>query len=373
MKAIRILWAISPSLRYCTSTSQPLRNLKRKSTSKIVKHFVDSKRVTAEGGKGGDGCVSFLQLWANENAGPDGGDGGHGGHVILQASTNERDLNNVQTILRANHGDKGRNKDCHGANADHLVVKVPVGTVIRDNHGRTVGDLCEDGSMFILARGGAGGRGNHFFATDLMQSPKIAEYGATGEHISYILEVKSMAHFGLLGLPNAGKSTLLQAISRARPKVAPYPFTTLKPFLGVINYSDFEQIAVADLPGLIEGSHLNYGLGIQFLKHAERCSCLLMVLDTSNDPCYDLEILRTELKAFSIDLANKKQIIIANKMDLEESKVNLPILKKFTKDDNIIPISAKFGLNITSFLVHIRKVYDSLLNKQPDDNVGIVK
>lgn len=153
-----------------------------------------------------------------------------------------------------------------------------------------------------------------------------------------------------LGLPNAGKSTLLQAISRARPKVAPYPFTTLKPFLGVINYSDFEQIAgitfffrhilnlfifscvtiilmraifktVADLPGLIEGSHLNYGLGIQFLKHAERCSCLLMVLDTSNDPCYDLEILRTELKAFSIDLANKKQIIIANKMDLEESKV----------------------------------------------------
>lgn len=363
MIAIRNLQIIRLSLRYCTNTAHPLRNLKRKSTSKIVKHFVDSKRVTAEGGKGGDGCISFLQLWANENAGPDGGDGGHGGHVILHATTNVRDLNHVQTILRANNGDKGRNKDSHGANADHLKVKVPVGTVIRDNLGHTVGDLCEDGSMFILARGGSGGRGNHFFATDIVQSPMIAEYGAAGEQKSYTLEVKSIAHFGLLGLPNAGKSTLLQAISRARPKVASYPFTTLKPYVGMINYSDFEQIAVADLPGLIKGSHLNYGLGMQFLKHAERCSCLLVVLDTSNDPCSDLQILRTELKAYNAELADKKQIIVANKMDLDESKVNLPILEKYVGEDEVVPISAKYGFNISTFLVHIRKVYDSLLCK----------
>ncbi|KAK9510739.1 hypothetical protein O3M35_005465 [Rhynocoris fuscipes] len=347
-------------VRFCSTYPKPLRSLKKKSSSKRVKHFVDSKRVTAVGGRGGNGCISFLQLWANENAGPDGGDGGNGGHVILQASNNVKDLNNVSTILKAEDGEKGRNKDCHGANAEHLVQEVPIGTVIRNDLGKNIADLCVNDAMFILARGGAGGRGNHFFVSDVVQAPMIAELGAEGEHKAYILEVKTIAHFGLLGLPNAGKSTLLQAISRAKPKVAPYPFTTIKPHVGMIQYSDYEQIAVADLPGLIEGSHKNYGLGIEFLKHAERCSCLLMVLDASQDPLSDLKILRSELQSYSDKLASKKQIIVANKIDLNESKENITHLEKL-EGEEIIPISAKYGYNISVLLTHIRRIYDKLL------------
>ncbi|KAL1123985.1 hypothetical protein AAG570_001755, partial [Ranatra chinensis] len=285
----------------------------------------DVKRLRAVGGAGGDGCVSLLRLWANENAGPDGGDGGCGGHVLIQASSDVRDLYDISTVVKANDGEGGSNNNCHGKNAQHTVIKVPIGTLVHDSKsGKVLCDLSEEGSGWVCARGGAGGRGNAFFATDVRQTPQIAEYGAKGEDISYVLELRTIAHFGLLGMPNAGKSTLLQAMSRAKPKVAPYPFTTLKPHIGIVPYSDYTNIAVADLPGLIEGSHMGRGLGIDFLRHASRCCGLILVVDTSvtePSPASTLSMLKRELHSFSDRLADLPQFIVANKMDLPHAEV----------------------------------------------------
>ncbi|XP_063244608.1 mitochondrial ribosome-associated GTPase 2 [Bacillus rossius redtenbacheri] len=185
-----------------------------------------------------------------------------------------------------------------------------------------VADLQHEGCMFVAARGGAGGHGNHFFTSDTLQSPKVAECGAEGEQLDYVLELSSMANVGLIGLPNAGKSTLLRAISRARPKVASYPFTTLKPHVGIVQYDDYEQVAVADLPGLIEGSHKNRGLGIAFLKHAERCAVLVYVVDASCDkPWTHLWLLQHELGQFCKDMLSRSQLVVCNKVDLPGAQV----------------------------------------------------
>ncbi|XP_058452620.1 mitochondrial ribosome-associated GTPase 2 [Malaya genurostris] len=341
-----------------------LRSKKAKADKPTTQYFVDSKHIRTVGGNGGDGCISFLRLWCNENAGPDGGDGGNGGHVVFQASTDVRDLNHVTTLLTAEFGDKGRNKDCHGKNASHTVVKVPLGTIVKNSCGKVVGDLDTEGMMFVAARGGAGGKGNHFFTSDMEQAPQVAEHGGQGEDISYILELKSMAHVGFIGLPNAGKSTLLRAISRARPKVASYPFTTLKPHLGMVQYDDYEQIAVADLPGLIPDSHKNKGLGIQFLKHAERCSVLLFVVDVSlEEPWHHYHTLVHELSMFSEELVGRPKIIIANKIDLPEAEKNLQILEHHV-DVPVIPISAKLGTNVSELLREIRIIYDGIQKKK---------
>uniref|UniRef100_A0A182RHE1 Mitochondrial ribosome-associated GTPase 2 n=1 Tax=Anopheles funestus TaxID=62324 RepID=A0A182RHE1_ANOFN len=337
----------------------PLRSKKPKSSKPTTQYFVDSRHVRTVGGNGGDGCVSFLRLWCNENAGPDGGDGGNGGHVVLQASQDVKDLNHITSLLRADDGERGATKDCHGRNANHTVVKVPIGTIVRNPQGKVVGDLDNEGMMFVAARGGAGGKGNHFFKSDLEQAPQVAEFGATGEETVYSLELRSMAHIGFIGLPNAGKSTLLRAISRARPKVAAYPFTTLKPHLGIVQYDDYEQIAVADLPGLIEGSHKNKGLGIQFLKHAERCNALLFVVDASADePWIHYHTLMHELSMFSEELVSRPRFIIANKIDLPGAERNVELLAHHV-DVPVIPISAKMGTNIAEMLHEIRVVYES--------------
>ncbi|CAB0016710.1 unnamed protein product [Nesidiocoris tenuis] len=244
-----------------------------------------------------------------------------------------------------------------------LHFQVPVGTVVKTADGRFLADLDKEGTMFVLARGGAGGHGNHYFTTDVVQCPVVAEYGARGEDFSYCIEVKSMAHFGLVGLPNAGKSTLLQAISRARPKVAPYPFTTLKPHLGMVEFSDYEQIAVADLPGLIEGSHKNRGLGIGFLKHVERCSCLLMVVDLSSDPIADLALLRREIELYNPQLSSRRQIVVGNKIDVKESEESLDLLIKSEGESNVFGVSAKFGTNLTNLLLRMKEIYDSHLSE----------
>ncbi|KAK7575465.1 hypothetical protein V9T40_011751 [Parthenolecanium corni] len=344
---------------YTAASAQPLRSKKRKSQTK-AKDFIDSRVVRTIGGCGGDGCVSFLHLFRNENAGPDGGDGGNGGHVIFKADSTIRGLENVKTVVEAVNGEKGYNKDCNGRNAPHTIIPVPVGTVFKSQKGKVVADLHEDEMMFLAARGGAGGRGNHFFASDLEPAPKIAEIGAKGEKIVYAIELTSMAHFGLLGFPNVGKSTLLQAVTRANPKVAAYPFTTLKPHLGVIHYSDLEQIVVADLPGLIEGSHQNKGLGITFLRHAERCMGLLILLDmTEPEPWENLRILRDEVLRFSTQLSRRPQIIVANKMDCETSEEILVELRRRTPKDLIVPVSAKHGSNLSTLLTEMRKLYDS--------------
>ncbi|KAK0094171.1 hypothetical protein PV326_011670 [Microctonus aethiopoides] len=340
------------------STATPLRRKKPRSASTADQYFVDMKQVKTIGGNGGDGAISFLRLYMNDRAGPDGGDGGHGGHVIFEVSSDVKDLVHFKPLINADHGEKGYNKDCHGKNANHTVIKVPIGTIVRNSNGDILADMDEEGMMFIAARGGAGGHGNAFFASDTQQAPKIAEIGAVGEENQYVLEIRSMAHVGLIGLPNAGKSTLLRAISRARPKVAPYPFTTVRPHLGMVLYDDYEQIAVADLPGLIEDSHKNRGLGIMFLKHAERCAALLFIIDlSSNAPWEQLETLKYEIEQFSTHLSQRPQLIIANKIDLPGAEENLNLLKQHV-DAPIIPISAKMGTNVAVLLKQIRILYD---------------
>ncbi|EZA48319.1 GTP-binding protein [Ooceraea biroi] len=338
-----------------------LRRRKPKSQNQLtVQHFVDIKQVKTIGGNGGDGQISFLRLWVNDRAGPDGGDGGNGGHVIFEASSNVKDLKHVQPIITAKDGENGLGDECFGKNAPHNTVQVPIGTIVRHVDGKIVADLDRPGMMFIAARGGAGGHGNAFFKSNVNQSPEISEYGAIGESLQYVVEVRSMAHIGLIGLPNAGKSTLLRAISRARPKIAAYPFTTLKPHIGMIEYDDYEQVAVADMPGLIENSHKNKGLGITFLKHAERCAALVFIVDvTLDEPWEALEILRYEINQFNEKLNDRPQLVVANKMDLPDAERNLQLLKK-NVDLPIIPISAKVGTNVSALLKEIRILYDNL-------------
>ncbi|XP_071644074.1 mitochondrial ribosome-associated GTPase 2 isoform X1 [Temnothorax longispinosus] len=341
-------------------TAKPLRSTKPKSKKDTLQYFVDIKPVKTIGGQGGDGQISFMRLWVNDRAGPDGGDGGHGGHVIFQATTDVKDLRHIDSVIKAEDGEKGYTKDCFGKNAEHKVMNVPIGTIVRDVDGRILADLEKNGMMFIAARGGSGGHGNAFFKSNSQQTPEICEYGAIGENLQYVLEVRSMAHIGLIGLPNAGKSTLLRAISRARPKVAAYPFTTLKPHIGIIQYDDYEQIAVADMPGLIEDSHKNRGLGITFLKHVERCAALIFILDVAQtEPWQVLETLKHEISQFNERLNDRPQIIVANKIDLPNSEINLQLLREHV-DLPIIPISAKVGTNISTLLKEIRILYDNL-------------
>ncbi|XP_076764608.1 mitochondrial ribosome-associated GTPase 2 isoform X2 [Xylocopa sonorina] len=368
-RSIFKLFCTSKWLREQDHVPKPLRSIKPKAEKDAERNFVDLKQVRAIGGKGGDGEISFLQLWSNENAGPDGGDGGHGGHVIFEATLDVKDLSHVSSVFKAEDGERGYGKSCFGKNAEHTIVHVPVGTIIRNSEGKIIADLNKAGMMFIAARGGAGGHGNAFFKSDVQQTPQISEYGANGEDLQYVLEISTMAHVGLIGFPNAGKSTLLRAISRARPKVAAYPFTTLKPHLGIVLYDDHEQVAVADLPGLIPDSHKNRGLGIQFLKHVERCKILLFVLDiTSDEPWKDFESLKYEITQFNVRLNKRFLLIAANKMDLPEAMEKLELLKQKI-DLPIIPISAKMGINISILLREIRILYDKEGKESDTGNV----
>jgi len=351
------------NLRYSSTAdgavAAPLRCTKKKSDRAPPKHLVDEKTVRAIGGRGGDGRVSFMKLFGNENAGPDGGDGGNGGHVVFRASENVTGLGHVAVELRAAAGERGYNKDCHGKCAGHEYVDVPVGTVVKDGAGRVVGDLSRPGVMFVAARGGAGGHGNRYFATDTEQTPEVAELGGAGEVLRYTLELSSIADFGLLGFPNAGKSTLLRAITRARPKVAPYPFTTLQPHLGVVRYNDQESVAVADLPGLIEDSHRDRGLGVSFLRHVQRCTALLLVVDLSApEPWTYVDVLRHEVRCFSATVLDRPQLIVANKVDVDGARDNLAELRRRLPDDEIVEISAKHGVNLERLLKHMKRIYD---------------
>lgn len=351
-------WLTKDRINYC-QIATALRPKKAKSTRKEAQYFSDAKKVRAVGGKGGDGCVSFLQLWCNERAGPDGGDGGNGGHIIFQASNDVRNFNHVGSVLHAPEGGIGTAKDCHGKNAKHTVVKVPIGTVVRNAKGVIVADLGNANLMFVAARGGSGGKGNRFFTTDKETTPRVCEYGPPGEDCSYTLELRSMAEVGLIGFPNAGKSTLLNALTRAKPKVAPYAFTTLRPHLGTVQYDDHVQLTIADLPGLVPDAHRNKGLGIQFLKHAERCTLLLFVLDASApEPWNQYQQLMHELEQFGGSLASRPQLIVANKMDMAASASNYEQIQKQLNQPGIMGISAKMGHNLAQLLSTIREAYE---------------
>lgn len=286
--------------------------------------FVDEALIEVKAGDGGNGCVAFRREKYVPFGGPAGGDGGKGGDVILYVDPH---LNTLYRFTRRRHfraerGQHGRGKNQHGASGADLRIPVPPGTIVRDAEtGQVIADLTEPGQEVVVARGGRGGRGNARFATPTNQAPRIAENGEPGEERTLRLELKLLADVGLVGKPNAGKSTLLAAVTAARPKIAPYPFTTLSPHLGVVVLDEQTDFVMADLPGLIEGASQGKGLGHEFLRHVERTRLLIHLLDGSApDPLEDFRAINEELAAFGHGLAEKPQIVAFNKMDLPEAR-----------------------------------------------------
>ena len=282
--------------------------------------FVDSARIRVQAGDGGRGCVSFRREKYVPKGGPDGGNGGQGGSVWLEVDPHVRTLLDCreQPRYRAGRGGAGSGNNRTGKNGEDLIVAVPRGTLVKDpESGVVLADLREPGARFLVARGGRGGRGNARFATSTRQAPRRADPGEKGEERPLDLELKLIADVGLVGLPNAGKSTLLSRITRARPKIASYPFTTLEPHLGIVDLGEERQFVVADVPGLIEGAHLGKGLGIQFLRHVERTRVLALLVDGSaEDPAADASVVAHELAAHGAELAEKPRLLVLTKADL---------------------------------------------------------
>lgn len=280
--------------------------------------FLDEKTIEVRSGKGGDGVCSFHREKFVPLGGPDGGDGGRGGHVILQVNEQYStllDMGNAR-LYKANCGQPGGAKRCTGLSANDLIVSVPRGTIVKDSEGRILADLTEIGQRWIAARGGKGGMGNQHFATPSNQAPRKCTLGERGEKRELFLELKLMADVGLVGFPNAGKSSLVNKISSGRPKVGDYPFTTLEPVLGIVQMNS-HSFVVADIPGLLEGASAGKGLGHQFLKHIERTHTLLFVIDGFLENAYEqFTVLKGELKAFHSKLAQKPYLIALNKNDL---------------------------------------------------------
>jgi GTP-binding protein len=311
--------------------------------------FVDEVRITVKAGRGGDGSCSFRREMFVPRGGPDGGDGGNGGDVIFTAShrlTTLLDLR-YQRHYEAEDGIPGSGSNCTGRRGKSITILLPVGTVIYDDDtGEVLADLVADGESATIAQGGKCGRGNSHFATSTNRVPTHFEQGTEGEERQLRLELKLLADVGLVGFPNAGKSTLIAAISAARPKIADYPFTTLIPNLGVVRYGEDRSFVVADIPGLIEGAHEGKGLGIQFLRHIERTSLLLHLIDVSEwaseDPATSFEVMRNELTSYDPTLAKRPFAVVATKIDAGGDGTKLKALQSFCKRRRIrcLPISA---------------------------------
>jgi GTPase len=337
--------------------------------------FVDRVKVFAQAGKGGSGCVSFRREKFVPKGGPDGGDGGCGGDVILRADRHVNDLANLfyEPIIKAKNGGHGMGKKMSGRAGK--IVKVPVGTIVwpaeeerptsnverpRSNSEESpigsrqsaipVVDLARDGQEFVLSRGGAGGKGNVHFKSSRNRAPRQYTEGQAGEQEHFLLELRTIADAGLVGYPNAGKSTLLRKISAARPKVAAYPFTTLHPIVGVIDFPGYRRATVADIPGLIEGAHRGLGLGHEFLRHITRCRVLVFVVDIAGsegrNPVEDLQNLRREIDLYDPTLSSREWFVVANKMDLGGAEGNLKALQETFPKLQILPTSAAKGEGI---------------------------
>ena len=306
--------------------------------------FVDEAKILVQGGDGGNGCVAFRREKYVPRGGPSGGDGGHGGDIYIEADPNDNTLLRYRynREFRAERGRHGEGSDCHGRSGDDTILKVPVGTVVFDaNTGEQLFDLASPGQRVLAARGGRGGRGNGHpaFVRPWHQAPREHEDGRPGQERHLRLELKLLADVGLVGFPNAGKSTFISRISAARPKIAAYPFTTLEPHLGVVNADpdappgQGRTFVVADLPGLIEGAHEGVGLGIRFLKHVERTRLIAHLVDTSDasdrDPVHDFEVIERELAAFSASLAEKPMIVVATKLDATTDRARLEKLRAY--------------------------------------------
>jgi GTP-binding protein len=310
--------------------------------------------------------VAFRREKFVERGGPSGGDGGDGGSVVFVADENLTTLLDYryQQHHRAKSGEHGMGSDMNGRSAPDLVLRVPVGTIVKDEStGEVIADLSEKGQRFIAAQGGKGGLGNMNFATSTRQAPRFAQEGKPGEERTLTLELKLLADVGLVGFPNAGKSTLISRVSRARPKIADYPFTTLVPNLGLVQYRDERSFVMADIPGLIEGASEGAGLGHQFLRHVERCRVLIHLVDLfaqgeGREPIRDFDVLQEELRKHSPDLAQKPKIVAANKIDLPEARARFPKLATAMKRKGltVFPISAATGEGLQPLIDEVARV-----------------
>jgi GTP-binding protein len=314
--------------------------------------FVDETRIHVRAGDGGNGCVSFRREKFVAKGGPDGGDGGRGGHVYFEAVADKDTLLDFagRHHWRAQNGKHGQGKNMYGADGEDLVIPVPPGTLIYDaDLGLLLKDLNEVGMKVLVCRGGKGGKGNKAFATSTNQAPREAEPGKPGQERNLRLELKLIADVGLVGMPNAGKSTLLSRSSAARPKIAAYPFTTLEPVLGIVELSGFRRFLMADIPGLIEGASKGAGLGHDFLRHIERTKIIVHILDImptdGSEPVANYHAIRKELAEYSQALAEKEEVIVANKIDLDPDGARIEDLRRRLSPD-IVPISAATGQGI---------------------------
>lgn len=338
-----------------------------------MEKFVDRVKIFVKGGKGGDGAVAFLREKYRPKGGPAGGDGGKGGDVILVATSSKHTLLDFKYKKHfvAQDGENGKGKKMHGKDGEDLIIYVPVGTVVKDAQtGEVICDLVKEGQRCIVAKGGKGGRGNARFATPTNQAPTYAEKGQKGEERWIILELKLIADVGLVGFPNAGKSTLLSKLTRAKPKIANYPFTTLSPNLGVMELDWDRRLVIADIPGLIEDAHKGAGLGHEFLRHIERTKFLAHVIDVSDfrerEPIEAFEAINRELELYSPKLAQKPQIVIANKIDALSDKSLLSELEKYFKERGyeFYAVSALTGEGLEELKEGLWRKYEEIKDRE---------
>jgi len=323
--------------------------------------FIDETIIHVKAGDGGHGCIAFLREKFRPNGGPCGGDGGKGGDIIFQS---DKQLSTLQDLPKNHHykakrGEHGKGKNCHGRNGLDFIIKVPIGTIVKDlNTEQIIYDFKKDSESFVIAKGGNGGFGNARFKTKNNVAPKIANNGALGEEFSLSLELKVLADVGLVGFPNAGKSTLISKISNSKPKISDYPFTTLTPNLGIVKYHDFKSFVMADIPGLVEGASKGKGLGSQFLRHIERTKVLVFIIDANSDSINDdFNVLKNELLNHKPDLDKLPKLIILSKIDtINDTELNQ---KKLPNDIEIIKISSITGKNLENAIKSIAYLVES--------------
>lgn len=334
--------------------------------------FVDEIHLTVASGKGGPGCVSFRREAMTPRGGPDGGDGGKGGDLIIKVDPHLNSLVDYRSHKKyaAQDGKQGSGANMSGSDGENLILRVPQGTLVRTTEGHLIIDLTDTQELTLL-KGGRGGKGNTFFKTSINQAPDHAQPGEPGEEMQIILELKLIADVGILGFPNAGKSTLISRISAAKPKIADYPFTTLTPNLGVVKVDDYRSFVVADIPGLIEGASSGHGLGIQFLKHIERTGLFIHLIDVSGfsgrDPIDDFKVINRELETYDqinhskegyIPLSKRQQIVVFNKVDTVDEETLEDLRKRFKKNYSTEPmvISAVTGFGVKELINRVSKV-----------------
>ncbi len=337
--------------------------------------FADRAKIFIKSGKGGDGHVSFRREMYVPNGGPDGGDGGKGGDVILVVDSGLNTLTDYRHVrkYKAEDGEEGGKKNCHGANGKDIILKVPAGTIVKDfETGKVILDMSNKTEPVVLLKGGRGGKGNRHYVTSVMQAPKYAQPGQPARELWVTLELKMIADVGLVGFPNVGKSTFLSRVTNAKPKIANYHFTTLNPNLGVVDLGDKNGFVIADIPGIIEGASEGVGLGLEFLRHIERTKVLIHMVDAASiegrDPIMDIEAINKELSTYNTELASRPQVIAANKCDAlygDDYETVIELLKEEyePKGIKVFPISAVSGKGLDELLWHVNK----LVKEAPDE------